>query len=195
MDKQIIIVSLPRSGSSLTSRILSCLGVDFGKNLQKPDKMNPEGYMEDLEFKSINKMLKTNSESYQILEGNMRAFLKKRKGIVGLKNPMACYTLQHWLPLMSNPMIIHLSRNHRDVEMSFKKYPVFDKNYHEVLLEWSEAKYKLLSLTGAYLRLRLEYEELIAYPKQEIKRIAEFVGVDYNEKCLKLIRTNENTKN
>ena len=39
-----------RSGTSLVASLLSAIGVDMGQRLLPPDKGNPRGYFEDIDF-------------------------------------------------------------------------------------------------------------------------------------------------
>jgi hypothetical protein len=47
-----MVLGAPRNGTSMTSGILSLLGVSMG-NIRNPDAMNPTGYFEDKDFLSL----------------------------------------------------------------------------------------------------------------------------------------------
>jgi len=161
---------------------------DFGDNLQKPDKMNPEGYLEDNDFKKLNRAIKEGGEgAYHMLERDIEAFAKKCVGMRGLKDPAVCYSLQYWIKLLPNPYIIHLERDIMDVKGSFSKYKAYAQDYNQVIDDWWEAKERNLKNLPAY-RMRLQYEDLVENPEREIRRIAEFIGVEYKEECTKLVR-------
>ena len=49
-SKPIIVAGMHRSGTSIVASLLSALGVDIGQRLLPPDKGNPRGYFEDIDF-------------------------------------------------------------------------------------------------------------------------------------------------
>ncbi|KZR68007.1 Chondroitin synthase [Prochlorococcus marinus str. MIT 1313] len=51
----VVVAGMHRSGTSLLARMLTSLGVSFGKNLLSQDYDNPEGYQEDIAFLKLHR--------------------------------------------------------------------------------------------------------------------------------------------
>ena len=57
-QRVIVVLGMHRSGTSVLSRGVQCLGVDLGDNLKTaPNPANPKGYWEDKDMVSINEEL------------------------------------------------------------------------------------------------------------------------------------------
>mgnify|MGYP006290474083 CR=1 FL=1 len=55
--KEVIILGLGRTGTSMVAGILEKLGIDMGTNYKKKNDSNPLGYFENVEFLEINKQI------------------------------------------------------------------------------------------------------------------------------------------
>lgn len=147
MPKNIIIVGMPRSGTSMTASIFAKNGYfvtnDEDTELRTGDEHNPLGYWE------AKSLIKSNSEIFKAagfnhdntwlydaitsLEANKIHSLKhsnEHKALVEKfnktppwvwKDPRLCYTLSYWWPLIdpSSTKVLLLTRNPKEIYQSF----------------------------------------------------------------------------
>lgn len=92
------------------------------------------------------------------------------------------------------PLYIFLYRDGRDVACSFKKAIVGEKHTYFIAKQWKEEQEKCIALRE-YLQgerfLPVCYEDLIANPEKEMRRICAFIGADYTPECLQYHRSGE----
>ena len=61
----VIVLGSHRSGTSVTTRLVSYLGFNLGENLMEPNNDNPKGYFEDIDIYNFNeKILKLIKRSW-----------------------------------------------------------------------------------------------------------------------------------
>lgn len=124
--KDIIIIGMHRSGTSLTSSICQDLGVNIGKNLMGSNSSNPAGHFENIEFVMFHeKILKHAGGSwdyipsrYDLLKSfndnicEIKSIISKNKSkIWGWKDPRNTLFFDKYVELLENPMIIICFRN------------------------------------------------------------------------------------
>lgn len=96
-----------------------------------------------------------------------------------------------------NPLYIHLFRDGRDVALSFKKAIVGEKHIYHIAQQWKdeqEASLRLADKIGNSRMLKVRYEDLIANPAKELKKICRFIGADYNPVALDYYHSEESHK-
>jgi|GEM_PF-1590331 len=146
--KTVIILTMPRSGSSLLAGILHRLGVPMGSysDLEKGQHLNRYGCYEDQWFQSISlnilfesrllldltKRLNMDEERIKNVVQNYKAeieeFVKENEqNTWGFKDPALIYSLPYFHTLFKNPYYIHLRRNTRDTAGSL--YKTFRPSY------------------------------------------------------------------
>ena len=156
MKKTVIILTVPRSGSSLLAGILHRLGVSMGQSsdLTLGKHLNKYGCYEDQWFQSIS--LNILFEAHILLditrrldmdEDRMKAVVEKYRSellrffnhrhpnIWGFKDPGLIYHLPYYHSYLENPYHIHLIRNTLDTAESW--YKTFRSAYW-----WPELKEK-----------------------------------------------------
>lgn len=95
------------------------------------------------------------------------------------------------------PLYIHLFRDGRDVALSFKKAIVGEKHMYFVAKQWKEeqeASLKLAAEIGDKRVLRVRYEDLLAHPVKELKKICGFIGAEYNPAAMDYYHSEESHK-
>lgn len=144
----IIITGMMRSGTSLTSRLLDNLGVEFKapNGFFEPDKWNPEGYYESKDIIDMNSLLLT---GFKRTSGGLSAVLnrfryllpfgdigigyrakkykdkmieiaKQHKGSV-VKDPRFCLTIKYWEQVTDIEKVVVCLRNPKSVVRSIWK--------------------------------------------------------------------------
>lgn len=105
------VLGAPRSGTSLTAKILSELGVSFGNpdKLGNAEKFNPMGYFENTDIKNILSMISVENNLFLPVSQNLHTSCKNRMRIVmqellenynapiGIKVPMMCCYRKLWV--------------------------------------------------------------------------------------------------
>lgn len=185
----IIVLSLPRSGSSLVAGCLHRLGVDMGEgHLQHADKSNPTGYYEDMRWHQINKFLAGSRYTAQrvwTLPVRQRAEYEAlaaecaKKPLWGAKAPRFAHVFQHVWPIIAKVAEIRVVVVNRDRSAVISSLMQHSRTAYGGALVMSRAKAaQLLVKWNAALVSGLEgfdgpvlevgYEALMSDPETEI---------------------------
>lgn len=126
--KTVVVLSPPRSGSSLLAGVLHRLGVRMGseRDLGWGVFLNDYGCYEDLGFLRLNSRILINAGSVLLWSGlldnevlepvvlgfeeSIRGFLSDKQGVWGWKVPSTLYTIPFFHDLLDNPLYICLRR-------------------------------------------------------------------------------------
>lgn len=200
----IIVMGPFRSGTSLTCRILSALGVDFGptNGMLKPDIFNPAGYVQRADVKLANSRLIRSAGSSvawpahpEILarSGDSRLLaspdLKWRATapVWGMKDPRFCATLMAWLHsgVLQQDLIrlVVVSRSRDDCAKSMFAMPELARQLRSGTLasakETIDRYAEFASWHAEHLDrpvFRINFEDLLASPVGRITDLARFIG-------------------
>jgi hypothetical protein len=96
-----------------------------------------------------------------------------------------------------NPLYIHLYRDGRDVALSFKKAIVGEKHMYHIATQWKEeqeASLQLAEKLGSKRVLKVRYEDLLAAPEKELRKICSFIGATYQDEALDYYHSEESHK-
>jgi hypothetical protein len=97
-----------------------------------------------------------------------------------------------WLPsLWESARFIHLIRDPRDVAISYKKLGWAGHHYFATD-EWSKSERDWDAMSASLSKdqaIDVRYEELVCNPKQEMKRVCEFLGVEYSDAVFDYVDT------
>lgn len=152
-----------RSGTSLVASLLSALGVDMGQRLLPPDKGNPRGYFEDINFLELQRRLLSEAclpndgghpdwgwtESEQLSRKTFKDFIPRAKsmlasrvegrGLWGWKDPRTTLLLDFWDRLLDDAHYVFVYRFPWDVADSMQRLgaPVFLRNPEYAYRIWS----------------------------------------------------------
>jgi hypothetical protein len=89
---------------------------------------------------------------------------------------------------------IYLYRDGRDVALSFMKAPSEgEKHYYNIALDWHAAQQQALRLRDRFPDrvLAVSYEDLTQDEAGTLKRVCEFLGVDYSDAAMNFHETDE----
>jgi glycosyltransferase involved in cell wall biosynthesis len=152
-----------RSGTSLAASLLSALGVDMGQRLLPPDKGNPRGYFEDIDFLKFQRRVLSESclkddgghpdwgwtESEQLNRETFKDFIPYAKSMLasrvggqrlwGWKDPRTTLLLDFWDRLLDGAYYIFVYRFPWDVADSMQRLgePLFLRNPDYAYRIWS----------------------------------------------------------
>lgn len=212
--KTIIVLGPPRSGTSMTAGILSNLGVNMG-NIRQPDAQNPRGYFEDKDFLVLldgifeaagSQFNGFNPPPLKAILLQRTHFDKKIKSLIeerssntksqfwGWKSPTTSFTINLFLPYLTNPFFVVVLRNPLDIANSMVRYTI-SKHFLYNKLSLLEA----LKLTNLYYnqiftfleqhpdlpRIFVSFEGIVKKPQEHIKNLAEFIGIHLTSETLR----------
>jgi len=205
--KTVIILGVARSGTSLIAGILDILGVKLS-----PDKVlgswNPRGEFEDPDFRNINKEIyKSVGADYyknppmpgQLLfqenkfKDKIQTLVRKKsmgKSIWGWKDPLTSLTIELFLPYLINPHFIIILRNPIDVAKSLVRHAKID--FCEALklnFFYNSQIVGFLEKYPSLPKFYISFEDLINNPEKEVKRMADFLGLELTEEKMKKIES------
>ena len=182
MSTCIIILGLPRSGTSAVAGTIHQMGVNMGEgNFQPPDKLNPKGYYEDLRWQHWNKsILGSKYGSMKVHEKIGSEKLDRLRQLViqcstnpiwGFKDPRTCFTLHLMAPIFEELgvgiKLIKVGRSFDSVLESIKNHSrvayngLSNEKAIELVRNWSNARhYQIMKFTGAETAT-LEYSRFL----------------------------------
>ena len=137
MTRSILLLGVPRSGTSCVAGVLWRLGVDMGSgHLQPADRSNPGGYYEDLRWQKLNKALAgirygvnrpteitdEQKAKYHHLAKKCEADAKRHGQIWGFKNPRACFTAHFIWPHLEDVRLVVTTRKAEHSAQSIQRH-------------------------------------------------------------------------
>ncbi len=189
-DRPIFILGVPRSGTSLTEAILG-----------EHSKVGPLGESRVIErfvpldltdTSQVDKMSRKILEAYRGLDAHSAYVTDKQLG-----NFLHLDAIASLLP---QARVIWCCRDRRDVAIScfFQQFQTgapwsdslehilhFEQSYRRLMQHWRQ----VLSLPI----LQLEYEALVAEPREQVSRLLNFLELDWEEQCLKFDQSKRTT--
>ena len=137
-----IVIGTGRSGTSTVARVL-CeeMNVFMGNEFRKPDKNNPSGYWEDVEFAGPNWRLlngktvypKWVEEVFSVIDSRMKLGVHW-----GFKDPDATHFLGLYLSFFKTPKIIRCSRDRELVVKSLMRCFRHERKLAESIFDMKE---------------------------------------------------------
>lgn len=190
--KQIIVLGMHRSGTSLVARILSEAGINMGKRLLGANSSNPLGHFEDADFFELNNDIFKSLDAdwtqppevreVEALRSKFSERIKKilsTKGRVwGIKEPKLCFTIFLIKHFIDNPYYVFIDRGETAVVNSLNVRNGISKKDGKVLYgKNNDALMEFKATVPKGRTLSLNYKDLIAKPKKNIRRILKFAGI------------------
>jgi hypothetical protein len=158
----VLVLGIPRGGTSVVAGICHMLGVPMGLDI---DPAN----MEDREF---HQMLR----HPDVQSAAVRYFARLRDGrqLAGAKNPVVIDHLADFFPVISEPVLIVVSR---DVYATAQREEISGNEFFSSLREAIRRKYAILEFveTADAPLLVVSYERLMMEPARAVTSIARFL--------------------
>lgn len=195
----VVVLGMHRSGTSLVSKGLQTLGVDFGDHLLPGGADNPLGFYEDIDIGSFNEtvlyLLKLASHSiknYPSPIPNQELFIKhgsqlvnektKGKGLFGFKDPRTARNMSLWKEIFSalsntHVQIVLIVRNPISIAKSLYTRNKIDHIRSYYL--WLQYYISALSNVGNFEIHFISYENLVQNPFIEMKNLGEKLGLEW----------------
>ena len=195
----IIVLGPPRSGTSAVAGVCYHLGVNMGKQFLDGEARfrNPTGIFEDIDFVWLHLALAHGYAqrvsdipylSLQSLCANMgkgwsaayTSAVHKRRAqpLWGIKEPIMCFALPHFLRLLNSPSRIIAVQRSLDatIHSMMKSHDAPAQNAQVTIESYLTSRAEVLSDYDGPV-LNVQYESLTASPQIEVQRIADFIGV------------------
>ena len=198
-SKEVIILGMHRSGTSMIGGVLSKLGVDMGKELVGKSWSNPLGHFEDKEFLSLNnRILEAAGGSWNSPPGRKAilsqkaTFVKQIKNLIGKgdseiwgwKDPRTSLTIELYMSYLADPYFLVCHRDPEAIAKSLKRRDKMNIEEARRLAERYEERIESFFRERPELRrLDLNYEEVTKNPEEWVQRVIEFVGIRPGEKA------------
>lgn len=136
-NKTFVILGMHRSATSLIAKSINTQ-ISMGDNLLPPDKSNPHGHFEDLDFLSINKRILRsaggnwrNPPTHKAILSQSPKFEQEIKNLIqsknknsklwGWKDPRTSLTIPLFHNHLSNPHYIYIQRDPNSVAQSLHR--------------------------------------------------------------------------
>lgn len=201
--KTVVVLGAARSGTSVTAGILKALGVDIASTGDST-RANPKGSFEDKGFQRLdNEIFRAVGQEKSYWDPPTRGEImaqrvhvapriqslvsekSRDKSIWGWKNPKAILTVELFLPYLFNPYLVTVFRNplhtaessvaHKRGKITFLDALKLVNFYTGEMLAFLERHPDLPNIF-------LSFEEIVANPRKEAERLADFLGLELTEK-------------
>lgn len=202
----VIVVGLPRSGTSATAGVIHKLGVDMGDDLMPPSPLyNPKGFYEDLDFTRIHDALlmgrhrdpditaKTDDPELWKSYTEMIRSRCWNKTLWGVKDPKTCFLLPQFLdrlPTFYPATIVLVNRPFDKVVRSYSKL-WGGMTLDQALLRVSRYQYAMFmnieevrTHKNVYKIHTVDYDEMTEQPRASIKKLAQALNLPFTESAV-----------
>lgn len=205
MGRCVIVLALPRSGSSCVSGALHRLGVNMGEDhLQPNDKLNPRGYYEDRRWQKFHKGMAGTRYGTRQPDKLPEKFLVpiynlavecNENPIWGYKSPRACFTHHLVTPIIqqvtNDIKVVVVNRSLVEVKQSIKRHSqkvysgtvLTKKQASDLIEKWNKAKLERLEWfrDEGIPTHTINFPELLANTWEVLEGLSDFVFNGYEK--------------
>ena len=202
MSHCIIVLGFHRSGTSLVTKSLECLGVSLGDRAKWSAPDNPSGFWEDLDILAINEeVLKRYGSAWDkplntktpVILSDLRPIanriiadrMTRFKPVFAFKDPRMCRLIQFWAPLIerwaSKVSVVQVHRNPREICESLMK------RNGGTMKQWLELEWDYMQTMGRDLInlgwpiMQVEYADMIKYPAMTVRDLGKSLDLPADE--------------
>jgi hypothetical protein len=196
-EQPVFILGMPRSGTSLTEQIIAShdLADGAGEMVKMPDIRKSLGIREDGFMPTYTMPSAIDSNTAAALAEDYLVTLRanRKPNALRITDKLPHNFQNIWLIalLFPNARIIHCKRNPVDTCMSIFLRNFGDGHWYTRDLETLGKFYKLYEEQVAHWKAVTglkwydnDYEQLVADPEPNIRRMIDFLGLPWDEKCL-----------
>lgn len=162
----VIVIGQPRSGTTMTARVLQDIGVKMDCRPMRPDNViNPYGWFEDYELVEANTLLLNGTIPIKAWTRRFKRFIRKRsKNITwGFKDPRLIPIFNYALSFFNSPTIIRCHRPKERVIKSQIKKLGWKRDYAEE--RWDDEENILNKTLKNKQHFRFNFDEYISEEK------------------------------
>lgn len=117
----IIVLGCFRSGTSAVAGTLHHLGIFMGENFDEPNKNNPKGFFEDIEFKRLHESYEEGLDHIDPFYKNLVEKRIENHDLWGVKDPLLCKYLDKLTTFTSDHKLIVCRRSVAEIAASMGK--------------------------------------------------------------------------
>lgn len=191
-----------RCGTSAVAGALHYLGVFMGSRFIGPTPYNERGHFEDVAFVALHKRVvggwKRPCPDFEPVRDSYIKLIRSREKqyeLWGLKDPRLLYVFPYFLrSVKAEVRVVNVYRNLEASANSManrhKKGSSLNVTYKQALSiarQYRDAHWIAMHYCFDGPRLDVQYEELVHDPAGQVKRIAEFVGVNWSQKAIDFV--------
>ena len=195
--KQIVVLGIYRSGTSMIAGILDRLGINIGDHGDLKGTANPKGYYEDQNSVNLNVKIREQLNKTHLTVKKkhckristknriaIQNYIKQRnkEKVWGVKDPKMLPFFSVYQEYLDNPYLIKIRRNRKDIIDSWRKVDKSGGNFEEA---HKNHLYVLNSIKGNILELH--YKECLKNPKGTVDKIAKFIGAKPTKEAINFI--------
>ncbi len=200
MTHLVLVLGFHRSGTSLITKSLECLGVELGPlaNWSAPD--NPSGFWEDREILALDQVIMAAAGGSWDTLGDLvftheiiRNFAPVARRIAanrlremplwGLKEPRMCRLLPFWRPIFNDVAdkvsVVHVTREPGDVARSLLRRNGMEQDYALRLRDLYEDDLKE-DINTDWSYASVTYEEMLSDPAHIIYEMSKLLNLPIN---------------
>ncbi len=135
----------------------------------------------NLDVPELRRTLMAEATSYPSFLLTLLRFCAASRGkqIAGEKTASHAVQVARLLEWFPGCRIIHLVRDPRDTAASMMQMPWAPKSALASARTWRRSNESVLACSGSEQYLRLRYEDLVAAPEDQLRRVCAHLGVDY----------------
>lgn len=180
----VVVLGCYRSGTSIVAGTLHKLGLFMGERFTEPNGNNPHGYYEDLDFQRLEKIY------------DYRRFICKRQADHekwGVKDPAICKWMNNFKTALDEEncqlSIIDVQRDPTEICKSIAKAIGYSEpSLYQPLVQYylTEKQCFLDKYSGPILQV--QFDDLNLSPKENVEKIANFVGLPVTNEALEHIK-------
>ena len=199
MRKTIIILGMHRSGTSMIAGLITKMGISMGDDLLGKNPSNPFGHFEDRDFYNINRevLSKANGSwdnppneknilaQADLFNKRIEKLIKKKnnnRDIWGWKDPRTSLTIKLYMPYLINPYFIFCHRQDVKIAESLKRRDDFEiQKGLDLTNIYNDRIKNFFQEYENFKKIDLYYEEFFAHPRQNIRKIVDFLSLEISK--------------
>ena len=196
----VIVMGNARSGTSMTSGVLSMLGVNMHQK-HNPHPQNPKGAFEDVNVIHVTSKMRQDQKN-GMQRPNLKEkygkrvaeLIEKRSGLWGFKSALTHHNLDFFLEYAKSPRLIIVFRNPLDNAKSYviHKEQIYGENItlENALKEVADSTRVLINNTSRVdvPKIYATYERLKTNPIKEAGRFAEFLNIRFTDELKQKVK-------
>lgn len=176
----ILVMGVPRSGTSAVAGVLHHLGVNMGRSLEA-NAWNERGFFQDADFEAaITRALPSWFPEWQLFPGQeIESLARSRSGLWGVKSNRMAYVLDSFMRGAGEVKIITTSRPRSESIASFAARSGKGKEHSSQEISRCESAIVAgMKACGVSPVLTVDYDSLLKSPADSVAEIASVVGVE-----------------
>lgn len=181
-NRPILVVNIPRSGSSLVTGLIHKFGGAWVGETREPDEFNPKGYFENKRLNRIMRKLRVPDASFRKRVLNIRQMEKYEKGPWVVKASLNKWKL--WEMNGFEPFWIICRRDEAAIYKSFQRHKNTRNMTSKQIKTAIESKTRILDLIKRQHKkdvFEIQYEDLIKGDYTALKNMFEACGLNWDE--------------